>query len=211
MQGKGDIENFLRKRLDNLENSFQDDWSVFEQKLEKALYLQDVADNFANRLRKNEAQVEKLIVATDEDGAKVCKGAKVRRAGSVVDVEARKELILSAGAIGSPTILQLSGIGPAQHLKETGIDVVADLPGVGENLQDHYLARLCFKAKDIGTFNERSRGWRLGVELLRYATTRTGLLTAAPGNVSASIKVMPGVEKDDVGIGQERDGQSPGS
>lgn len=133
-----------------------------------------------------EAQVEKLIVATDEDGAKVCKGAKVRRAGSVVDVEARKELILSAGAIGSPTILQLSGIGPAQHLKETGIDVVADLPGVGENLQDHLQIRSVFKVKGVKTLNKLANSlfgkMMIGLE---YGLLRSGPMSMSPSQLGA--------------------------
>ena len=142
-----------------------------------------------------EALTRRIIVEN-----KRATGVVYSQSGTEKEVHVGQEVLLSAGSIGSPQILELSGIGQGERLKSLGLDVVHQLPGVGENLQDHYLARLCFKAKDIGTFNERSRGWRLGVELLRYATTRTGLLTAAPGNVSASIKVMPGVETPDIQI-----------
>ncbi len=139
-----------------------------------------------------EALTQKIIV---KNGTAV--GVAYTQKGREKEARAGREVILSAGSIGSPHILELSGIGDGERLKPLGIDVVHHLPGIGENLQDHYVARLCYKVKGIGTFNERSRGWRLGLELLRYATSRTGLLTAAPGNVSASFKVMPGVATPD--------------
>ncbi len=140
-----------------------------------------------------EAHTRRIVV---EDGRAV--GVAYTQKGAEKEARAGREVLLSAGSIGSPQILELSGIGDAERIKPLGIDSTHHLPGVGENLHDHYLARLCFKVKGIGTFNERSRGWRLGLEVLRYATTRTGLLTAAPGNVSASIKVTPGMATPDL-------------
>ncbi|NKB58413.1 MAG: choline dehydrogenase [Alphaproteobacteria bacterium] len=151
-----------------------------------------IAKSRPNLRIETEAMTQKILV---EDGRAV--GVAFVQNGQDKEARAGREVILSAGSIGSPQILELSGIGDGERLKPLGIDVVHHLPGVGENLQDHYVARLCFKVKGGGTFNERSRGWRLGVEVLRYATTRTGLLTAAPGNVSASIKVMPGAGTPD--------------
>ena len=131
-----------------------------------------------------------------EDGRAT--GVRFRHDGFEREAQARCEVILSAGSIASPQILERSGIGNGERLRAHGVDVVHDLPGVGENLQDHYVARFCCRAKGIETFNERARGLRLGWEVLRYAFTRTGLLTTAPGNVSASLKVMPGVATPDV-------------
>jgi len=125
-------------------------------------------------------------------------GVRFKHDGFEREAMARCEVILSAGSIASPQILERSGIGDGERLKEHGVDVVHSLPGVGENLQDHYVARFCCRAKDVETFNERARGARLGWEVLRYALTRKGLLTTAPGNVSASVKVMPGVATPDV-------------
>ncbi len=118
--------------------------------------------------------------------------------GQKKHAKAGREVLLSSGSIGSPQVLELSGIGDGERLKALGIDVVHHLPGVGENLQDHYLARMSFRVKGAGTYNERSRGIRLGMEIAKYALTRTGMLTAAPGNASASVKVMPGVDNPDV-------------
>ena len=123
---------------------------------------------------------------------------RFRHDGFEREAQARCEVILSAGSIASPQILERSGIGSGERLREHGVDVVHELPGVGENLQDHYVARFCCRAKDVETFNERARGVRLGWEIFRYAFKRTGLLTTAPGNVSASLKVMPGVATPDV-------------
>ena len=123
----------------------------------------------------------------------------VFRQGDLIrEMRAGREIVLSAGAIASPQLLELSGIGDAERLRDLGIEPVHHLPGVGENLQDHYVARICLKAKGIRTFNERSRGLPLAWEAVRYALTRKGLLTAAPGNVGASVRIMPGVATPDV-------------
>ncbi len=106
--------------------------------------------------------------------------------------EARREVILSAGAIGSPQILQLSGIGPAALLKEHGIEVEHNLPGVGENLHDHLQVRIIYKVKNVGTLNERANSLfgkaAMGLEYLLY---RTGPLTMPPSQLGAFAKSDP--------------------
>ena len=76
------------------------------------------------------------------------------------EVRARREVIVCAGTVNSPKLLQLSGIGPAAQLRDLGLAVVHDLPGVGENLRDHYTVRIAARAKNAVTLNELSRGWR---------------------------------------------------
>ena len=98
--------------------------------------------------------------------------------------KARREVIISAGAIQSPQILQLSGIGPADLLKEHGVDVVHNLPGVGANLQDHYQMRVLMRMKDPISLNNQARSpmglATMGWQWLRYAK---GALTVGAGQV----------------------------
>ncbi|MTI99530.1 MAG: choline dehydrogenase [Marinobacter adhaerens] len=114
-----------------------------------------------------------------------CVGVRVERSGGDdVIARAKREVILSAGAIGSPQLLQLSGIGPADLLNEHGIDVVADLPGVGENLQDHLQIRSVYKVKGATTLNTMANSLigkaRIGLE---YLLTRSGPMSMAPSQL----------------------------
>ncbi|MBV8186249.1 MAG: GMC family oxidoreductase N-terminal domain-containing protein [Alphaproteobacteria bacterium] len=102
------------------------------------------------------------------------------RDGTPLEVRARREVILSCGAVNSPQLLQVSGIGPVPLLKSLGIEVKLALPGVGENLRDHYTARLVARVKNATTINERSKGLRLAGEVLKYAVARRGILALNP-------------------------------
>lgn len=105
-------------------------------------------------------------------------GVELRKAdGTTVRVRAAREVILSAGVVGSPTLLERSGIGDEQVLAAAGIRSQLHLPGVGRNLQDHYVARVCFQLQGIATANERSSGWALLKEIASYVAHGTGLLT----------------------------------
>ena len=108
-----------------------------------------------------------------------------------VFAEARRETILAAGAIGSPQILQLSGIGPAAVLGRHGVPVVHELP-VGENLQDHLQLRMAFKVKNVLTLNTLLHSWwekaKIGLE---YALHRTGPMTMPPSQLGAFVRSDP--------------------
>jgi choline dehydrogenase len=119
-----------------------------------------------------EAQTGKLLF----DGKK-CVGVAYRRGGRDLEVRANCEVIVCAGAVNSPHILQISGIGPAQHLQSIGVDVLHDSPGVGSNLNDHYVVRISHRIKDMITINEMARGPRLLGEIAKYAFKGSGALT----------------------------------
>lgn len=139
-----------------------------------------------------EAQVEKLTFDKDANGALTCSGAIVNRAGQSITVQAKKETVLSAGAVNSPAILQLSGVGPAELLKEHGIDVVMDAPYVGENLQDHLQIRAVFKVNGTRTLNTLANSMigkmKIGLE---YALKRSGPMSMAPSQLGAFTRSDP--------------------
>jgi choline dehydrogenase len=102
------------------------------------------------------------------------------RGGVPLEVRANKEVILAGGTYNSPQLLQLSGVGSPELLQSFGIQIRHALPGVGEGLQDHYAPRTVARVKDIKTINELRQGWHLWVEALKWATTRSGLLSLSP-------------------------------
>ena len=119
-------------------------------------------------------------------------GVQVRLRGERLTFRARREVVLAAGAIGSPQILQLSGIGPGGLLRQHGVPVAHDLPGVGENLQDHLQIRTIYKVHHTRTLNSRARSWmgKAGMAL-EYALRRTGPLTMPPSQLGAFAKSGP--------------------
>ncbi|MCU0888401.1 MAG: GMC family oxidoreductase N-terminal domain-containing protein [Rubritepida sp.] len=114
-------------------------------------------------------------------------------------IRAAREVVLSGGAINSPQVMMLSGLGPAAHLQEMGIPVVRDMPAVGQHLQDHYQARLMYRASRRVTMNERVNSW-LGMAAMgvQYALTRRGPLTFAAGTSGLFARVLPQSATPDV-------------
>src|SRR5436309_7918279 len=115
-------------------------------------------------------------------------GVEFSRKGHTERADATREVILSAGAIGSPHILQLSGVGDPGHLRRIGVPVVHGLRGVGKNMQDHYVARVSYPVVGAQTANERSRGLPLAGEVMRWLFTGKGMLTYSPSLVAASAQ-----------------------
>ncbi len=138
------------------------------------------------------AQVQRLRLARDADGALRCVGVRVVREGVAVDVAARGEVVLSAGSIGSVQILQLSGLGPAPLLQSLGIAVAHELPGVGENLQDHLQIRAVYRVHGARTLNTLAHSWwgRLSMGL-EYALRRSGPLSMSPSQLGAFTRSDP--------------------
>jgi len=139
-----------------------------------------------------ETRVKRLTLARDAAGALRCTGAELVRAGQAVGVSAEREVVLSAGSVNSPQILQLSGIGPAALLREHGIDVALDLPGVGDNLQDHLQIRTVFKVTGAKTLNTLASSlWGKGMIGLEYAFKRSGPMSMAPSQLGAFTRSSP--------------------
>ena len=138
-----------------------------------------------------EAQVETLTFLTDANGTLRCSGVVVQHQGQSKVVLAGREVILSAGAVNSPQILQLSGIGPAALLKSHGIKVVVDAP-VGENLQDHLQIRAVFKVKGTRTLNTLANSLfgkaKIGAE---YLFKRSGPMSMSPSQLGAFTRSDP--------------------
>ncbi|MEQ6887762.1 choline dehydrogenase [Halomonas sp. CS7] len=125
-------------------------------------------------------------------------GVEYRRGEQRQQVRARLEVLLSSGAIGSPQILQCSGIGDPEHLKEVGVECRHALPGVGENLQDHLQVRLVFKTR-CRTLNDEVRHplKKLAVGT-QYVLTRTGPLTLAASQVCVFTQSREGLDRPDI-------------
>ncbi len=132
-------------------------------------------------------QVQRLTFERAADGRLRCSGAALLRDKQhAVTVTAARELVLCAGAIGTPQILQLSGIGPADLLQRNGIEVLRDLPGVGANLQDHLQIRAVFKVQGAPTLNTLAASpWGRAKIGLEYALTRSGPMSMAPSQLGA--------------------------
>jgi choline dehydrogenase len=201
------IAEFFIKAATEVGIPFNDDYNGADQ--EGVAYFQQTAHKgfrwstakgFLRPVRKRanltvltKAQVSRVIV---EDNKAV--GVEYRKGGKTGVVRCRDEVVLSAGAIGSPQILQLSGIGPAALLEKVGVPLIKDLPGVGQNLQDHLQIRLVFKTSQR-TLNDELNNWfKQGMVGAQYFLTRTGPLTLAASQVAVFTRSSPDVERPDI-------------
>lgn len=139
-----------------------------------------------------------LVERVEMDGNKVTGVTYRDRSGRSNTIKANKEVILSGGAINSPQILMLSGIGEAEQLKANGIEVKKDLAGVGKNMQDHLQARLVYKCNEP-TLNDEVRAlYRQAFIALKYALYRAGPMTMAASLACGFMKTRPELETPDI-------------
>ncbi|NHZ92558.1 choline dehydrogenase [Massilia sp. CCM 8733] len=142
--------------------------------------------------------VERLIIENTEHG-KVCRGVQFSGGGTAFSATAVLETVLTAGAVGSPQILQLSGIGPAAVLRDAGVTVQVDSPGVGGNLQDHLQLRMIYKVSNARTLNTTAASWfgkmKIGIE---YAMFQSGPMSMAPSQLGAFARSDPGQATPDL-------------
>ena len=127
-------------------------------------------------------------------------GVRFDQGGERREVRARREVIVCAGTLNSPKLLQLSGIGPAEPLRKLGIKVLQDLPGVGENLRDHFTVRTVSRARNATTLNECSRGWRLGLEIARWLAGRPSIIALSPSLIHVYWKSRPELQRGDIQV-----------
>ena len=140
--------------------------------------------------------VEKLILQNNK-----CVGVETTQKGTKVVVRSNCEVIISAGAINSPQLLELSGIGAENVLRKAGIEVKSALPGVGENLRDHYAPRMKWSTlKGRYTYNDRARGIGMALEIAKYFTAGSGFLAMPAAPMRAYVRSREGLSAPDLGI-----------
>ena len=136
--------------------------------------------------------VEKLLIEQGEHGP-VCRGVRFTGGGTLYEADCQRETVLAAGAIGSPHLLQLSGIGPADLLHGCGVAPLVDAPGVGANLQDHLQLRMVFKVTGAKTLNMLASNWYGKMKIgLEYALRQSGPMSMAPSQLGAFARSDPG-------------------
>ncbi|OED41882.1 hypothetical protein AB833_08585 [Chromatiales bacterium (ex Bugula neritina AB1)] len=138
-------------------------------------FLKPAVENYNISLR---LQTRALRVVVEKNKAT---GLEVEHNGKRETLQAKKELLLCAGTVNTARLLQHSGIGDGEHLRSLDIPVVHHLPGVGENLQDHYFVRLAARLKrGVSTLNSQARGWRLGLQIARWYMGKPSILGWSP-------------------------------
>ena len=111
---------------------------------------------------------------------------------------ANKEIILCAGAIGTPHLLQVSGVGHSNYLKNFGIQIIHENKNVGEGLQDHYAVRVSNSINLPITLNEKARGYKLFLEIMKWFVLKKGLISYSPAHVGAFLKSSPEIDLPDL-------------
>jgi len=154
-------------------------------------FLKSVKNRHGNLEIMTGGHVQRLLIETTAQG-KVCRGIEFTGGGQSWIAHAKCETLLCAGAIGSPQLLQLSGIGPGKLLQDHQIHVAAELPGVGENLQDHLQLRMAFKVQGVKTLNTMANSWLGKLKIgLEYALNRSGPMSMAPSQLGLFTRSDP--------------------
>lgn len=146
-------------------------------------------------IRTNAQAAEILIDDNRANGVRYYQG---RKSSPTNEVHARREVILCAGALNTPKLLQMSGIGPAEVLGDLGIKVRVDLCGVGNNLRDHYGVRMVSTLKNVKTFNSMAQGLPLGLEIAKWLLGRPSLLSVSPSLTHLFWKSSEALETPDL-------------
>jgi len=157
----------------------------------------DPIRNRQNLRIETRAPTERLVL----DG-KRCTGVRYSVGGEPREATATREVVVCGGTVNSPQLLELSGIGQPERLRALGIEVTHELPGVGENLRDHYAPRTRWRVGQKGiTFNDRARGLGMVHQALRYALFRKGFLASVGAPMRAFVRSREGLEAPDLLLG----------
>ena len=184
---------------DDYNGATQEGVGYFQQTAHKG-FRWSTARGFLNPARKR----DNLTIMTNAHTCKVlfegkrAVGVEYLKSGERIEAKATREVVLSAGAIGSPQILQLSGIGEQSLLEKVNVPLVHNLPGVGQNLQDHLQIRLVFKTSQRTLNDELNSYWKQFKVGLEYMLKRTGALTLAASQVVIFTKATPEAERPDI-------------
>ncbi len=188
-------------RNDDYNGAVQEGAGYFQRIIERGRRV-SAADAFlhpAVRRGRTDLRIGASVAEILFDGRRAT-GIRYRQGGTERTVTARKEVLLCSGTLGSPKLLQLSGIGPAALLRQHGIAVRHELPGVGENLRDHFTVRIAARARNAATINERSRGWRLGLEIARWLAGKPSIISLSPSLVHVFWKSRPDLNRGDIQV-----------
>ena len=153
----------------------------------------DPARGRANLRIETEARAHRIVFE-----GKRAVGVVYEQGGRLHTLRARREVLVCGGAFNSPQLLMLSGVGPAAHLKDMGIDPVADLPGVGQNLQDHPIGLTFWTAAQPETFDSQLRADRLGLNVLKWLATGKGTPAQSPLTVQGFFRSSEAQERPDI-------------
>jgi len=198
------IESGVRAGLrpsDDLNGAFSEGISLMPNSVRKGVRQSSVeaflrpARKRPNLVVETSALVHRVVV----QGGKAV-GVEYEKQGTIRTVLARREVVLAAGAIGSPQILMLSGIGPGGHLQQHGIEVVADLPGVGENLHDHPYTTCTYRTTPSSSLNPQLRGLRVIGHAIMYYLAKRGPLTNGASQATALTRGLPDAPCPDLQI-----------
>jgi choline dehydrogenase len=181
-------------------NGKQQEGVAYSQMTRRGKWRGSTAQTFLREARgRGNLRVETDAIATRLlfDG-KRCTGVAYRQRGAEKEELAAREVILCGGAVNSPHLLQISGIGPGEHLAAIGVPVVHNLPGVGANLNDHYVVRISHRVTGAVTINQLARGARLAREVVRWATVGDGALTFGVTSAMVFCRSREGLSSPDL-------------
>jgi len=181
-------------------NGKQQEGVAYSQMTRRGKWRGSTAQTFLREARgRSNLKVETNAIATRLlfEGRR-CVGVAFRQNGVDRQVRAAREVILSGGTVNSPHVLQISGIGPAEHLKSIGVPVLHDLPGVGANLNDHYVVRVSHRVRNAVTINQLARGARLMREAVKFATRGNGALTFGVTSAMVFCRSREGLASPDL-------------